>query len=206
MRQQPLNEIPAEILWYVPEPAIVLMGCKPLMPPQVVERRKRHHAQINETWVCPVCNGRVVDVYDCVGDDDHIERPSVVICAQCDTMEDRHEYRCAKQRVEAAIIGAGQEKADAEAKDLARKAEIAEKQPVTLTEVERRRIWCGAKKIDGKYDPRGEPNNLARYGREWLRRINQIPDFDLILDSRGKVVGRRGEDQPGDADPVSPVA
>lgn len=68
-----------------------------------------------------------------------------------------------------------------------------------LTELERRRIWLGY-----RGDPRTTPDAIDRdgtgrsfvpteralAGRAWLRSIGQEPDWSLILDRRGRVVGR----------------
>jgi hypothetical protein len=92
-------------------------------------------------------------------------------------------------QVRAARLGiSGREQADQadkKAKDLKRK------QSVKLTEAERRRIWHGCR----AKSPLGElastrAVNLAKIGREWLEQIGQLPDFSLILDSHGNVIGR----------------
>jgi hypothetical protein len=57
-----------------------------------------------------------------------------------------------------------------------------------LSESDRRRIWNGYK--GGILSSSLEVTNRARIGREFLIRIKQEPNWNLILDAGGKIVGR----------------
>ena len=67
------------------------------------------------------------------------------------------------------------------------KADVRERD-VARSERDRRRLWNGYK--GGILSPIAEVSNRSRIGSEWLREIGQEPDWSLILDSRGNVVGR----------------
>jgi hypothetical protein len=66
-----------------------------------------------------------------------------------------------------------------------------------LDEQHRRRIWMGYSRL-AIHSSRPEIVNRAKLGRDWLRAIGQEPDWRLILDKKGRVVGRR--DTPIDPD------
>jgi hypothetical protein len=59
---------------------------------------------------------------------------------------------------------------------------------VELAEAERQRIFLGSRKGNPFADV--DPACLAGVGRAWLREIGQLPDWDLILDRRGRAIGR----------------
>lgn len=161
--------LPPEVRWHVSRPDIVLFGCQPYVPAA--------------KGACPTCHGLVADRPDVLGKD----RPSVVYCARCDGMSEANEAKLARQRHETSIAERGRDDAERERRDLEHAVEDA--RDVVLSEAQRREIWYGY-----KGSPLGthgrEPTSLAKAGREFLRRINQTPDFRLILDRRGKVVGR----------------
>lgn len=66
-------------------------------------------------------------------------------------------------------------------------ASKAAKRP-RLSESDRRRIWNGYK--GGILSSNLEVTNRARIGREFLIAIKQEPNWNLILDASGKIVGR----------------
>lgn len=156
----------------VPEPTLLLMGCAPFVRV--------------EPAPCPTCGStpeinRVEDRPSLVKG----EPPTIVACLRCDRRDDRWEAILANRRHTA---GPGRErgaKADRKVRHVVR---AARRQGVKLSEVDRRRIWCGNKRsmlaaVEGLA-------NLAAAGRVFLAAVGQLPDWDLILDRRGKVVGR----------------
>lgn len=161
--------LPPEVRWYVSPPAIVLFGCQPLVP--------------EPKWLsCSACNDVVEDRPDQLGR----EKPSVVYCARCDRMSDRSETLLAKQRHEVSIAAQARDDADRERREMDHARDAVK--DVVLSEAQRREIWYG---YAGSPLNSGRPiSGLARIGREFLRRIDQMPDFSLVIDKRGKVVGR----------------
>lgn len=73
------------------------------------------------------------------------------------------------------------ERADRELRDELRKIKAP-------SESLRRRIWNGAR--GGITSPTPEVSNVAKAGRDWLISKGWEPDWSLILDGRGRVVGR----------------
>lgn len=117
-------------------------------------------------------------------------------CPVCGGSVDRHGYYCAwddrldpavEARVRAAKLGL---KVQAEIdRQKARLDELTRRKRggrAVLSEAERRRLWNGYRGSLLAADP--EPTNRARAGREFLAAIGQEPDFDLILDRRGRAV------------------
>lgn len=129
--------------------------------------------------VCPVCRGGIRP-------DHHTH-----YCGVCDAMSPRNEARCLAQRVGVA----GRTGEDA-ARQRARAALMKKRH--RLSEALRRQIWNGYR---GSIGSEAEGlTNLAREGRDFLTSIGQEPDWSLILDGRGKVVGRyrpAAEPEPG---------
>jgi hypothetical protein len=118
---------------------------------------------------CPVCGGAI--------------RPDDrgVHCARCDRSHPSIESRC-----RGVLIGIkakdAQDRARAEfARDLKRRR-------LTLTERERRRLWNGY--VGGILAPNSRVNDRVRIAREWLASVGMLPDWSLVLDRRGNVVGR----------------
>lgn len=172
----PWAKLVPEQLWYVPGPDIVMTGCRPFVPP--------HATHSSEP--CHVCGDKVADRPDLANPTN--PRPTVVYCARCDRMAPEREQRLAKQRLETAI--SAEAEYHAEASDTAFRDCIESSRRTVLSEAERRRIWMGCRWVSGSTDRRGEPTNLAKLGREWLTNIGQQPDWTLILDKRGRVIGR----------------
>jgi hypothetical protein len=101
-------------------------------------------------------------------------------CAVCDGLSPSQEAR-----VRAARIGL-------KARDASNRAEREYRDDLRrrdLTESERRHIWFGYSK-KGYESGKTEVVNRAKVGRDWLTEIGQLPDWSLILDRRGQVVGR----------------
>lgn len=152
----------------VPEPDLLLTGCAPF-------------SRV-EPSPCPTCGSTAASnkVRDRVGK----HGSTVVACLRCDRRDDRWEGVLAAQRH---VAGPGRDrslKAERGAKRLAR---AAKKQRIKLSEIDRRRIWCGNKRsmlaaVEGL-------TCLAAEGRRFLAAIDQLPDWSLILDRRGKVLG-----------------
>jgi hypothetical protein len=57
-----------------------------------------------------------------------------------------------------------------------------------LSEADRRRIWNGYQ--GGILAPTLEVTNRSKIGRDFLIRIQQVPNWNLILGAGGKVVGQ----------------
>lgn len=92
-------------------------------------------------------------------------------------------------RVRAARLGISGKEAAAQADKKA--TEIQRKQNVQLTEPERRRIYYGCRSKSPLANLASERiTNLAKVGREWLAKIGQLPNLNLILDAKGNVIGR----------------
>jgi hypothetical protein len=102
-------------------------------------------------------------------------------------MDDRFSYALARQRTSGLVQIHGAEQAEKEGEQL---AEAIEK-PKRLSEVERRRIWVGYRHLGKGYAwTDGKLTNRANFGRQWLTAIGQQPDWSLILNSKGQVIGR----------------
>lgn len=146
-----------------PFPTIILLGCQPnLMPPPAVA-----------VGPCRVCGGAIHP--------DHIR----TYCAQCDALAPSGESKARGARIG---LKARTQSDAAEAKlktELRRKAG-----GVILSEVERRRMWNGGW---GTIARELAAAVLGVYGqtyRDYLISIDQAPDWSLILDHRGNVIGR----------------
>lgn len=167
MRSTPASGRPADVVWHVPTPGLILMGCTPF---EAAPRRP-----------CPACGDAVKDRPDITGR----EAPTVVYCLRCDRMDDRHAGRLARQRCEAEVSRAATDDRDRQERELDHVRDGLK--GITLSEAHRRRIWYGYRKSPLA---EAEPSCLAVAGREWLAAIDQLPDWSLVLDSKGKVVGR----------------
>jgi hypothetical protein len=119
---------------------------------------------------CPACGDGIRR-----GDDSHY-------CAVCQSVSPRREAQVKAARVGLKARDKG-EQAEKRARD-----RLA-KHPTVLSEADRRRLWNGYKGgIISEYTE--ELTNLAATGREWLLEIGQVPDWDLLIDKRGNVIGR----------------
>lgn len=176
-------------------PRLLLLGCTPFTRVVAVYRRPsppssadaRSHvvgeshdrrpefAGYRDEAPCPCCGDRVVD------------RSTIVICLRCSRMDERHEPTFAKLRTSAAIARQGRESSLAVDRSLDRAAASVRRRPAQLSEQERRRIWAGNRYTE--LAAKLPATNLAATGRAFLERIGQLPDFDRILDARGRTVG-----------------
>ncbi len=202
---------PAEVRYFVPEPAILLIGCAPFAPPDLPPRRPGDGSEFRPAAPrnpCHVCGGVVRD-YRCrvgVDPDDPAaapaDPPSVVQCGRCCRMDPAWDGHLRRQRDE------GRARADADAAaaaddrwlDLA--ATEAAAADLVLDEVDRRRIWLGHR------SPFGPPDDAvlrAATGQAFLRAIGQEPDWTLIRDPFGVVVGRQAADASRPPDEFKPA-
>lgn len=200
----------AELRHFIPEPDLILFGCRPLVPflpgwhdrlsadqhfhapAEIVARHKPTDRPWPRDRHCPTCAG-MIGKSRC---NPHGE-PSIpdldrsTYCGWCDAMSPANESKALAQRL-GATATERTETAQREAKrgeDKVRRS--LRESGTTLTEVQRRQLWNGYKGgVLKEYD---RLTNRAKAGREFLMRINQAPDFDLILDKRGAIVGRWSE-------------
>lgn len=120
-------------------------------------------------------------------------------CPVCGgSIREGHRYYCAwddrlapgtEARVRAARLGLKVQAEIARHKERLREITRRKKGRAVLTESERRRLWNGYRYSLLRSDP--EPTNFARTGREFLVEIGQVPDWSLVLDRRGRVIGRQ---------------
>ena len=175
---------------------IVYMGCRPLQPYRgIPANHLPFHAE--ETpggyrpesslmpWPvgslhheCPVCK-------DGLRDDKYM-----AYCCACDSVNPKtaariDAFRDAPGRRRVGHVDIVAEKVEGAAKRV-------QKGRIALTESERRRLWNGNKDTRNELGikPDQPVSNLAKAGRDFLKSINQLPDFDKILDRRGRVQGR----------------
>lgn len=124
---------------------------------------------------CPVCKGGIKPGHD------------TRYCEKCGSSSPRIEAR-----VRSARLGMKRREKSEEARRKARH-KLRSLARTILSEGLRRQIWNGYKgTVLSEFD--GELDNLAKEGRDFLRRIGQEPDFSLILDRHGRVIGRTDED------------
>lgn len=162
--------VPAVLKWFVPEPEIGLLGCKPFVP-------------LKPGAACDLCEGCVKDIPATIDG----EPGTVVICLQCHRMDPRWEPLVAKQVAEANAAEDAETRSRRDAEWLKDEV-LAIKPDEVFSEVDRRRIWLGC---DGLLSSRpGLSINAAKLGREFLAGIGQPPDWGLILDRFGIPVGR----------------
>jgi hypothetical protein len=122
---------------------------------------------------CPACGDGIRS-----GQDTHY-------CAVCDALSPRREAQ-----VRSAQLGLkGRDRAAVAEK--AAHDRLRAKTTTSLTEAERRRLWNGYRGTILSEVP--ELTNLARAGREFLAEIGQEPNWSLLLDRRGNVIGRTDE-------------
>lgn len=120
---------------------------------------------------CPTCKGGVRE-----GDDS-------TYCAACDSLSPRREAQVRKARIGVNARDQSEQSEQAATATLRKRTRRSK-----FTERERRLIWNGYGRGFDVPDP--APTNLARTGRTFLRSIGQEPDFSLVLDAHGLVVGR----------------
>jgi hypothetical protein len=85
-------------------------------------------------------------------------------------------YRKQLRNAEASQIGDAERQA---------KEDLGRKHHVALTERERRHLWMGV-----GYRTAKDFNIRVAAAREWLAEIDQKPDWTLIIDKTGRVIGR----------------
>lgn len=149
---------------HIPTPTIVLMGCRAWDATPV------------KSGSCPVCGPGVRAGHQST------------YCARCDSLSPRRESQVLAARVGLRARSEAESAARGARDDLRRVG----KANGQLSEALRRRIWMGYSR-SGVNSRNAEVANRAKVGRDWLRSIGQEPDFSLILDSHGKVVGRMVE-------------
>jgi hypothetical protein len=124
--------------------------------------------------VCPCCGGLTAK-----------QKRRLEYCAWCETASPPLARLAVYHEVRLDAPGADRQR---EAERKARRRFRGRYRSI-LTERERRRIHNGYR---GAFEhPINELTNLARVGREWLRSIGQEPDWTLILDKKGNVIGRK---------------
>lgn len=149
---------------FIPEPLVILVGSRPWP------------LKAGPDGDCPVCGKGIKE-----GDD-------ITYCAVCDGLSPRREAQVRAARIK----GRARDRSrDAEEKARRQLGEVARAQP-QLSERHRRWIWNGC--IGSIVRERLEVTNESRLGRDFLRSIGQEPNWNLILDRRGKVIGRYDED------------
>jgi hypothetical protein len=199
MRKQ---RTPAELTHFIPEPIVILFGCRPLVPFQSGWHDRPSHDQHyhaperaahagDRPWpteLCPVCRGRIgrriagAESAEFLAEIDHR-----TYCGLCGSMDPHNEANAVAQRIDDRSRLRHEEVARQIKHALNDEAEANRRRP-RLSEADRRRIWNGYK--GGILAANLEVTNRARIGREFLTRIKQEPDWSLILDAGGKIVGR----------------
>ena len=194
---------PAELSHFVPEPIIVCLAAGLLCPstPGGMTEQRSSSPRPTVRWRpgcwpwparhCPACKGQIGRRLADRGnpaflmDIDHR-----TYCELCGSMDPRNEANVVAQRIEERAVARHRDVSRQVENQLDKSAEKVGKRP-RLTEVERRRIWNGYK--GGILAPNLEVTNRSKIGRQFLLRIKQEPNWNLILDSSGKVVGRHLE-------------
>lgn len=146
---------------YIPEPSIILCGCQPWTARPVVP------------GYCRVCGPGIRE-----GHDSHY-------CARCDSLSPRREAQVKSARVGLRSRGAE----EAAARQARTELERLRKGTPVLTEIQRRRLWMGYSR-SGIDSTNAQVVNRAKVARDWLISIGQAPDWSLILDAKGRVIGR----------------
>lgn len=119
---------------------------------------------------CPVCGPGVRE-----GDDS-------TYCGACGSLSPRREAQ-----VRAARAGIKTRERVESAERAAR--DQLEKQSLAPTELERRRLWMAYSR-NGIDSQNPDVVNRAKIAREWLTARGWEPDWSLILDGKGRVIGR----------------
>ena len=122
-----------------------------------------------------------------------------IYCGRCDSSHPENERRLDLQRAatarEAADAKARQRAAESdrlsvastrEALNEALAARRQDRGTPRLTEAERRKLWNGY--VRPFIAPAAEPSCLAKVCRDWLREIDQEPDWTIELDERGNAI------------------
>ena len=163
---------------YIPEPLLVLMGCT---------------AWVNHfDGPCPVCKGLIGQPRS-----RHPGAPAEVdpldyrtFCARCGAT-----HPAVQAKIDAQLR---KERLEVEDEEIRRQMEQDQRRRlqsgVALTEKEKREIWLGNADVNMTHQKR-RVHNLAAEGRKWLREIGAEPDWNLIINKRGRVIGRYEEPQ-----------
>jgi hypothetical protein len=163
-------------------PTAVLFGCRPIVP-------------LPDRAPCPVCGWRELD------DDGQVVAQHAgilpgherTICGVCHAMSPENEARIARGKAyRESLVEVVQEQRAEKAEDRARRGAADEvvKRGIVLPESDRRKLWNGYQGGLAVEVPMTHATNRARVGRKWLSRIGQEPDWSLILDAKGRIVGR----------------
>lgn len=195
------QKTPAELAHFVPEPIIILFGCRPLVPfhpgwHDRVSNDEHYRAPKSvrpgdRLWPaprCPACKGRIGRRCPAGADLSFFtELDHRSYCELCGAMDPKNEANAMAQRIEEHSRERHTEATRQVGRTLKTASEKPERRP-RLSESDRRRIWNGYK--GGILSSNLEVTNRAKVGREFLIRIKQEPDWSLILDATGRVVGR----------------
>lgn len=198
---------PAELAHFIPEPIIILLGCRPLVPFQPGWHDRVSSDQYFRApefarpggllWPahrCPACKGKIGRRAPAGADPSFFaELDRRTYCELCGSMDPKNEANAMAQRIEDRSRLRYAEVARQVDRALSNGAEKATRRP-RLSESDRRRIWNGYK--GGILASNLEVTNRAKIGREFLIRIQQEPNWNLILDASGKIIGRH---QPSSA-------
>jgi hypothetical protein len=162
-------------------PTTILFGCRPLVP-------------IPDGAPCPVCgwneldaDGRVVAHHPGI-----LPGHEQTICGACHAMSPENEARIAVGKAyRESLVEVVQEQRAENAEDRARRGAADEvvKRGIVLPETDRRKLWNGYQGGLAVEVPMKHATNRARVGRKFLTRIGQEPDWSLILDAKGRIVG-----------------
>jgi hypothetical protein len=208
-------------------PRVLLIGCRPLVPYHGLPDPPFHspplapHEVGDYQWPpehCPTCRGKIglrkrppVAANEATGSDGKVEYRTddvdpqhpesidhLTFCLWCYGTALRNAARISR------LLSYGHAKrlaasANAEsARQIKDSLDRRLRGNATLTETERRRIWYGYKNAISRDLDASIVGNLALIGREWLARLDQLPDFTLILDGTGHVVGRWRQAESGE--------
>jgi hypothetical protein len=213
----PRGRRPAELSSFIPEPDLILFGCRPLVPfiagwhdrpspdqhfhapADVLSKQPPADRPWPRDRRCPTCRGMIgqprinPNAEPSVPD---LDRSTC--CGWCHAMSPTNERRAIEQRMGAKLADQTIEAARTVGRAEASARRSIREGGTILTEIQRRQLWNGYK--GGVIKEHEKVNNRAKAGREFLQSINQLPDFDLILDKRGKAVGRWSEIEAGVTD------
>jgi hypothetical protein len=206
------ERLPVELAYFVPEPTIILFGCRPLVPfqpgwhdrpaPDGHYRAPTPGAKPGDRpWpspLCPVCKGRIGRPEPGRTSSSFIsELDHRTYCELCGSMDPRNEANARAQRI-AEQARSRHDHAVREVERVLKLSHESLRRP-RLSEAERRRIWNGYK--GGILSPSIEVTNRARVGREFLIRIKQEPNWNLVLDATGRAIpaGRAHESMGSNA-------
>jgi hypothetical protein len=176
---------------FIPVPNVVLLGCQAWPPSgQVGTCCLGCGADVSpDDPRCGACGTRIpAPDGPCPVHGDQI-RPEDdrVVCGWCDSMNARNEHQVRTARIGLAAASRAAKADEDSTRDLRGKVRGRHGQ-VELTEVERRWLWNGYK--GGILAENPDLTDRAKTGRDFLRSIDQCPDWSKVLNKFGKTVGR----------------